>query len=164
MPFQIPSVPVSLGRRRHRYMESSDFNAAAIRILDSVRKAVADGKTIGSCFFSAFMDPTTPGVVDAVLIPSVNKPPLLRVMQVSPSVSTSVGLGMQALLEDPNHPPSLAAHLRTTPTSSANPESKFARLLTLDIWSVDASATASCRIDKLSGTLHAAPLVFRGRR
>lgn len=164
MSFRIPPVPVTYGRRRHRFMESSDFNAASYRILDSVRQAIADGKSVGSCFFSAFMDPTTPGHVDAVLIPAVDRPPLLRVMEVSPSVSTAVGLGIQALLSDPSDPPSLAAYIRAAPTSSENPDSKFSRLLTLDIWSVDTAASASCRFDKISRTLQASPLLFRGRK
>lgn len=162
MSFQLPPVPVTYGRRRHRFMESSDFNAAAFRILDSVRQAIADGKTVGSCFFSAFMDPASPGQVDSVLIPPIDQSPLLRVMELSPSVAASVGMGIQALLSDPEAPPSLAAYLRATPASSAS--SKSSRLLTLDIWSVDTTATSTCRVDNLSRTLLVSPLVFRGRR
>lgn len=164
MLFQLALVPAKNGRRRHRFMESSDFNAAAFRILDSVRQAIVDGRSVGSCFFSAFMDPTTPGEVDTVQIPAVRKPPLLRVMELSPSLSSAVGLGLQALLHDADEPPSLAAYIRTAPTSSSNPESKFSKLLTLEIWSVDTAASASCRFDKISQTLQASPLEFRGRR
>lgn len=58
--FQLATSPC--GHRRRRFMESADFNGAAIYVFNALRRAVADGRDIGAVFMSVEMDPATPGV------------------------------------------------------------------------------------------------------
>lgn len=166
MAFQLPPMTVR-GHRRHRYMEACDFNAAAVGILELLRRAVADGRVVGSCFFSVYMDPITPGNVDAIELPSVLAGPLSDALNSSPSPPVALQMGLLSLLHHAERPASLAAYIGTAHIHSKTERALVAQApfhLCLELRSVDGLATAAYRLDSAAKRVHGAPLTFRGRR
>lgn len=148
-------------------MEACDFRAAASGILDLLHRALAEERPLGACFFSVFMDPMTPGQLEAIELPSVLEGVLADALNSSPSADVALPRGLLSLLHRAERPASLAGYVGT-----AHIHSKAEHALTtkppfqlcLDLRSVDACASAVWRLDSAKKRLRSGPLTFHGRR
>jgi hypothetical protein len=154
------------GHRRHRFMEASDFNAAAKRIFEHLRRAVIRGDSVGPAFMTLMMDPTTPGFVETLACVSTDTGRLADALNSASDPMLAMNAGFDCLLKHPEGPAPLAAyvgpaHVLSRPALGASSQS-FA--LCLEIRSVDASAVVAYRLLAGGKKLEFAPLKFRGRR
>lgn len=163
----IPPVSAPRGHRRRRFMESADFNGAAKYIFHGLRRAVADGRSIGSVFMSVEMDPATPGVVTSAVTVSLHQEDIALAMSEQNDAVASMSAGFRWLLDHPGAPADLAVHVGPAHIVGRTPDrdAKLGFALCLDIRSVDLAAMTVFRVRpeaEPKTRLLFAPLAFRG--
>lgn len=162
---QLVSAPGAY--RRRRFMESSDFNGAAKYIFNGLRKAVADGRTIGAVFIAVEMDPATPSVVTSAVTVSLQQKEIALAMSGHLGAPGSMEAAFKRLLAQPDTPTDLAVYVG--PENAVGREhgdvAKQSVGLRLEIRSVDLAAVTVFRLRPEAAPklrMAFAPLNFRG--
>ena len=148
-------------------MESADFNGAAKYIFTGLRRAVADGRTIGAVFMSIEMDPATPGVVTSAVTVSLQQEDIALAMSEHSDAAASMSAGFKRLLDHPDAPADLAVYVGPAHVVSRAPsqDAKQSVGLCLEVRSVDLVAVTAFRVHLEAAPksrLLFAPLSFRG--
>lgn len=148
-------------------MESADFNGAAKYIFNGLRRAVADGRTIGAVFMSVEMDPATPGAVTSAVTVSLQQEDIALAMSAHSDAVASMSAGFRRLLDHPDAPADLAVYVGPAHVVSRAPAGAAEQSvgLCLEIRSVDLAAVTAFRVQPEAAPqsrLLFSPLTFRG--
>lgn len=167
VPASFQPVSAPCGHRRRRFMESADFNGAAVYIFNGLRRAVADGRAIGALFMSVEMDPATPGVVTSAVTVSLQQEDIALAMRAHVDAATSMAAAFGRLLDHPDSPADLAVYVGPADIVRRQPggTAKQSVGLYLEVRSVDLAAVTVLRVHPEGvpkSRMAFAPLTFRG--
>lgn len=166
VPASFRLVTSPCGHRRRRFMESADFNGAAIYLVDALRRAVADGRDMRAVFTSVEMNPPTPGVFTSAVTVSLKQKDIALATSGHLDATGSYAGAFGHLLGHPDTPADLGVYVG--PEDAVGRElagvGKQSVVLRLEIRSVDLAAVTLLRLgpEAPPARMAFAKLTFRG--
>lgn len=155
MPKDLQAVPLYCGGRRHRFMESTDFNGAALHFFRSLRRVVDASSPYRPSFVGFDVDSTTPGHVLATTPLELQRPDILAAMSLRRGLPEAVDAAFRAL-QSPTSPYALIGFVCLGKELGVAERSVY-----LELRSEDQRAVASYRFDHHARRLKYSPLTIR---